>query len=60
MITGRKPKLPPSEKARLIELRVKHGFTDTELAREFNISKSTVYDYLAGAHKNPALVAVRT
>jgi transcriptional regulator with XRE-family HTH domain len=59
MITGRKPKLPPSEYARLIELRVKHGFTDLELAREFNISKTTVMAYLYGAHKNPALVAVR-
>jgi transcriptional regulator with XRE-family HTH domain len=59
MITGRKPKLSPSDLVRFHELRNKHGFTDRELAREFNISRSTAYDYLIGLHKNPALVAVR-
>jgi DNA-binding NarL/FixJ family response regulator len=58
VITGRKPKLSPSDLVRLLELR-EHGFTDRQLAREFNISPSTVMDYLHGAHKNPALVAVR-
>lgn len=54
MITGRKPKLTPRERDRLLFLYTV-GTPRKVLAKTYGIDYSTVCAYIKGEHKNPSL-----